>query len=202
MKKLRGGILCLLIVFSALGARAQNDSPKIGETLSRDRQKANLESFVNKLRPAFFNREYETLATEMFRTDESDFPKENIDEEQMARGAAVLKQLFEKTAANGMSFVVRLKSPLKITSVNEKLFAVVPQVTTISIREGNRLKQSNGRAVKPGKYVAKGFILAISNDNGSSWKFYNAVSEAALKNDFPETVGKIEFPKIQKPSFF
>lgn len=178
MRTSRYWILFLLLACSALGIHAQNRSQKIGKTLSRDEQKLNLENFVNKLRPAFFNRDYATLAAEMFRVGESDFPEENFDEEQMTRGIAVIKQLFERTAADGMTFAVRLKSPLKIVSVKERLFAVVPQTTTISIREGNRLKQSDGRAVKPGKYIAKGFILAIFADNSGKWKFYNALSEA------------------------
>ena len=201
MKTLRLGILLLLIVSFVYGVQAQTKPRDYENARIGEKQKAGLKNFINRLRPAFYNRDYETLAAEMFRNKEPDSTDEDFDEEHNKQAIAIIKRLFETTAADGIKFTVRLKSPQKIIAVDKKLFAVVPQETIITVNDKNNAREPDGSSVKPGKYTAKGFILAISRDWGNTWKYWSAFSEESYKNVFPEAVGKIIFPKIKTPSF-
>lgn len=191
----------MLIASFAFGVPAQIKSRPHKDISIGGKQKTSLKNFVNRLRPAFYNRNYEMMAVEMFRKKETDSPDEDFDEEQNKQAIVVIKRLFETMEADGIKFIVRLKSPQQIVAVDQKLFAVVPQETIINVADTNNAKQTDGSAVKPGKYIAKGFILAISVDQGNTWKYWSAFSEASYEKDFPEAVGKIKFPKIKTPSF-
>jgi len=201
MRTSRCGIVFLLFVLFSVAVCGQKISQKGRKVLLRSEQSRNLKKFVDNLRPAFLHRDYEVLAAQMFVPGEVQSQEEAPDEDKKPAGIAVIKKLFEDTAADGMTFIARLKSPQKIVAAADNLFAVVPHVTIITVAEGNRLKRADGSAVKPGKYTGKGFILAVSTDEGVTWKYLSAFSEAAYKNIFPETAGKIKFPKIQMPSF-
>ena len=201
MKSLRFGILLLLIVAFAYGVQSQTKT-RDDESISVGRkQKASLKNFIKRLQPAFYNRDYETLAAEMFRNKESDSADGDFDEERNKQVLAIIKHLFETTAADGIKFIVRLKSPQEIVAADQKLFAVVPQITIITVSDTNNARQPDGSAVKPGKYIAKSYILAISNDQGNTWKYWSAFSEASYKNSFPGLTGKIKFPAVTTPSF-
>ena len=172
------------------------------ETLSVDQQNKNLRKFADYLRPAFLNGDYEKLASKIFIPKEFEYKDSAIDEEDDKKGIEVVKHLFEETAADGMTFSTELKLPQKIIAVDNRLFAIIPQITLIKVAKDNQIKTVSGQLVKPGKYRASGFILAISTDNGHNWKFWSAFSEASYIKLFPEIAGKVDLPQIKMPVFF
>lgn len=166
-----------------------------------DNRYRNLERSVEKLRRALSDNDFEKLSDlifipKEFRQKDSNFDKKNKDKE-----LAVIGQLFKQSADEGITFDVKLQSPQAIISSNKKLFSVVPQETIIIIAVNNKIRDRNGRVVSAGKYIGKGYFLAISEDNGRSWRFLSESFEESFKREFPKAAKKVKLPKIQKPDF-
>lgn len=123
-----------------------------------DNRYRNLERSVEKLKRALSDNDFEKLSDlifipKEFRQKDTDFDKKNKDKE-----LAVIGQLFNQSANEGITFDVKLQSPQAIISTNKKLFSVVPQETIIIIAVNNKIRDRNGRVVSAGKYIGKGYF--------------------------------------------
>ncbi len=162
-------------------------------------RRKNLKKSINSLNQALIARDYEKLADLIFIP--KDFENADSDEEKREKDIIVVKQLLEQTSSAGVKFNTRMKSPRKIIGVSDGLFSVVPQKTIISVGKNSQIKDEKGQIIPGGQYEASGYAVAISKDDGETWRFWNEVSQEILEKEFPGTIAKIKLPEIQKPYF-
>lgn len=189
----------LLLVFWLAVCPADGQLPVSSVRKVTEFQQKNLEKFVNALSGAFAEGDYKKL-TDLFFIPK-DFADVDSDAERREKDFAIVKQMIEQTKIAGMKFIVQTKSPRNIVGIGGKLFSVVPQKTIVIVDKNSVLKDAKGQKIPYGRYEASGYLLAISNDNGKNWRFWNEVSKENLEKEFPETNGKIKLPEIKKPYF-
>jgi len=110
-------------------------------------------------------------------SEEGMIKKLNVENEPLfARGASVKAIYYEQ--------------PSKIVSNNGELQCTIPQHMELT-------------SVK-GRVITHTTLLAISNDNGKSWKFVDASNfdMASLRKMYPNLSPRITLPPKQKPSVF
>lgn len=73
----------------------------------------------------------------------------------------------------------------QIAKVENQIFAVVPMTMKVKAPNGKALGESS--------------MVGISNDNGASWKFINAINQDKFKGLFPKASEKIQIPDEQAP---
>lgn len=194
-----GKIAVILLVFFLLSAVC----PAVGQTPpAKNRREENLKKSVGALSRAFAAADYEKLA-DLFYTPK-DFADADADESKREKDFLTVKQMFEQTKIAGMQFTVEIQSPRRIRAVGENLFAVVPQKTIIVVEKNSRIKDGKGQIIPDGRYEASGYLLAISNNDGETWRFWNEVSKENLEREFPAAAAageKIKLPEIKKPYF-
>lgn len=202
MKRKIAAFLIIVFWLALCAARGQTPTSSVKvdteNTASEVRQK-NLKKFADSLSRAFADDDYEKLADLLFIP--KDFADADSDEERIEKELALVKHMIEQTKIAGMKFTVRIKSPRNIIGIGNKLFSIVPQKTIIVVDKNSAIKDGKGQIIPGGRYQSSGYLLAVSNDEGESWRFWNEVSKENLEREFPETTGKIKLPEIQKPYF-
>lgn len=145
------------------------------------------------------NQKFEELSNYLMLP--KDLQNEESDAEMKDRELAAAKELFEQTSASGLTFDIELELPQKIVRSDQRLFSIVPQNTFFTVAEGSEIKDSKGNRVASGKYKGSGYFVAVSENEGKTWKFWDGLLIDSFKNTYSKSVGKLTFPKIQKPSF-
>jgi hypothetical protein len=95
---------------------------------------------------------------------------------------------FETMKAQGVTFVAgEIGKPGQIFITKTALYSVVPQKVIMA---------ANGT-----KFYSDSFLLAISLNNGDSWYFVDGsnLTDAQIKQVFPEIYSKIVIPKKSEP---
>lgn len=197
MKRKVSAFLLLVFWLAVYPADGQTPVSSIKETTKVQRK--NLEKFVDALRGAFAGGDYEKLANLFFIP--KDFTADDSDAEGREKGIAIIKQMIEQTKIAGIRFTVQIETPQNIVRIGDKLFSIVPQKTFVVVGRNSAIKNAKGQKIPAGQYEASGYLLAISNDGGEGWRFWNEVSKENLEREFPETNGKIKLPEIKKPDF-
>lgn len=105
--------------------------------------------------------------------------------------AAVLKEL-ESGKAEMAKHGVRIEgseidAPHDFVAVDDHVFAIVPQRTTIKVPEGHLLQ--------------RGYLLGVSTDGGDTWRFLDGagLSRDRLKKLFTHFPDSFPLPEIQEP---
>ncbi|MES2378074.1 MAG: hypothetical protein V4553_15910 [Bacteroidota bacterium] len=101
---------------------------------------------------------------------------------------ALMNKGLETMKAQGAAITgSEIGEPGKILNTKTALYSVVPQKVTMT---------SNGT-----KFYSTSSLLAISSNNGASWYFVDAgnITDAQIKQIFPEIYGKLTIPKRSEP---
>lgn len=85
-----------------------------------------------------------------------------------------------------------IEAPSQLVKAEKRTFAIVPQTVTVKVPEG--------------RLMLKSFLLAVSPDDGKTWRFVDGVELDRQKAltifpDLPETLQlpKVGEPELQKP---
>ncbi|HLM01659.1 MAG TPA: hypothetical protein VK400_11440 [Pyrinomonadaceae bacterium] len=95
---------------------------------------------------------------------------------------AALKQITREMEAAGVSLVAySVEKPAQVIEVDKLIFAVMPTRASVKTPEGVQVENGN--------------LLAVSADNGSSWKFVRVDNKESIKSIFPDIADKLEIFK-------
>lgn len=107
-----------------------------------------------------------------------------------AKMAEVVKNAVQQTEKNGLIAVqIKIGEPSKIVSTNNELETIIPETTKFKTAKGF--------------YNDTSYLLAISTDNGKTWRFVdtNGRTWAQVKAVFPNLSNQLVMPVKGKPVF-
>lgn len=204
--KMKGVILAafpiafFLLTFHTANGQTSVFSPKAArKNAALNARQKNLKKFIDSLNQALVVDDYEKLADLIYIP--KDFETADSGEEKREKEIIAVRQMIEQTKTAGMKFNTRVASPGKIIGISGKLFSVVPQKTIIVVDKNSKIKDGKEQIIPGGRYESSGYAVAISKDDGETWRFWNEVSQENLNREFPGTIDKVKLPEIQKPYF-
>lgn len=105
---------------------------------------------------------------------------------EMAGGRDVLiqqgREAFEEAKADGYQILsYKIGEPKSAVAVEKELFVVVPVVLEVKDPQGNYRNDTS--------------LIAVSNDNGASWKFLSDMNPDRFKAIFPAAATKLVIPE-------
>jgi hypothetical protein len=120
-------------------------------------------------------------------------------EEKRIKIVASVKEEINSQIVNGLKLSVKFEQPEKIVGGDGNLFSVIRKTTIVTVLKGT--KDANGELLQIGRHELKGFNIAVSDDNGRNWLFWEKVSPEILKAEFPEAAKVIVLPEATQTVF-
>jgi hypothetical protein len=159
----------------------------------------NLLNNLEELNQAFLKNDYDKLVNFMYLP--KSFVKANgkLTADKKVKIIAAIKEEIDSYNANGFKLSVKFEPPEKIVDSDGKLFSVIRKITIVTVVKGAR--DVNGEVLQVGRHELKGYNIAVSNDNGRNWLFWEKVSPEIFKTDFPKAAKSIVLPEVGKQVF-
>jgi hypothetical protein len=171
--KLVAIIILLVLYLSCNGQKDKN------EGLSKD-----ISKYADSAGNALVRKDYRSFVRFMY-------PKVVDETGGEAATIKLIQKLFkdEIESQGGELISATFGNPSSAIKVNNELQATVPQTLIAKFRDG--------------KLIIKGTLIAISMDNGKTWKFMDTSGKdiATMKSSYPNLSDKLVLPPLEDPIF-
>ncbi len=159
----------------------------------------NLLKNLEELNQAFLKKDFDKLVSFMYLPKSFIAANGEMTEEKKIRLVAAVKEEINSQNASGLKLSVKFEQPEKIVVGDRNLFSVIRKTTIVTVVKG--AKDVNGESLQTGRHELKGYNIAVSEDNGRNWLFWEKVSPEMFKADFPEAAKSIVLPDASKLVF-
>jgi hypothetical protein len=159
----------------------------------------NLLRNLEELNQSFLKNDFDKLVDFMYLPKSFVTANGEMTEEKKIKIVATIKEEITSQNVNGLKLSVKFEQPEKIVGGDGKLFSIIRKTTIVTVLKG--AKDVNGESLQIGRHELKGFNVAVSDDNGRNWLFWEKVSPETFKTAFPEAAKSIVLPEVSKLVF-
>jgi hypothetical protein len=159
----------------------------------------NLLRNLEELNQSFLKNDFDKLVSFMYLPKSFVTANGKMTEEKRIKIVASVKEEINSQIVNGLKLSIKFEQPEKIVGGDGNLFSVIRKTTIVTVLKG--AKDANGELLQIGRHELKGFNIAVSDDNGRNWLFWEKVSPEIFKAEFPEAAKVIVLPEATQTVF-